>query len=128
MDEIMDILDKWEFFLGQRSGRQLWSVKSLWAQEEDIKNFNRDLKKVREEILTLRNSVNAIQGAMRHMKSEDRSNKKYAIIYHKGILRFDQRMRMSAEFKKAIEKYGFVLLDNRFDVIVVDGVKGEKYV
>lgn len=59
------------------------------------------------------------------MKSENSSNKKYAIIYHKGILRLDQRMRMSAEIKEAIEKDGFVLLDNMFDVIVIDGVKGE---
>lgn len=126
MDEVMDILNKWEIFFGQRSGRQIWAAKSLWAQEEDIKNFNRDLNKVRDEIFALRNSVNALQGSLRHMTPENRGNKKYAIIHHKGILRLDQRMRMSAEFKEAIEKYGFVLLDNMFDVIVVDGVKGDK--
>ena len=43
-----DILDKWEFFYGQRAGRELWTEKSTEVQNEDIANFCRDLKLVRE--------------------------------------------------------------------------------
>ena len=44
--EIMDILQKWEFFFGQRAGRELWANKSKEIQDEDIKNFRTDLNKV----------------------------------------------------------------------------------
>lgn len=46
-NEIMDILDKWEFFYGQRAGRELWNNKPIDVQNEDIANFNRDLETVR---------------------------------------------------------------------------------
>lgn len=42
-----DILDKWEFFLGQRAGRELWGDKPREVQDEDIEDFNRDIKIVR---------------------------------------------------------------------------------
>lgn len=44
--EIMDILQKWEFFFGQRAGRELWANKPKEIQDEDIKNFRTDLNKV----------------------------------------------------------------------------------
>ena len=44
--EIMDILQKWEFFFGQRAGRELWANKPKEIQDEDIKNFRNDLNKV----------------------------------------------------------------------------------
>lgn len=46
-NEVMDILDKWQFFLGQRAGRELWMDKPTKIQEEDLANFNRDLETVR---------------------------------------------------------------------------------
>ena len=59
IDEIMDILDKWQFILGQRAGRELWVDKPTEVQNEDLANFNRDLEKVRSfvaerDILLLR--------------------------------------------------------------------------
>lgn len=47
INEIIDILDKWQFFYGQRSGRELWMDKPKEIQEEDLANFNRDLEAVR---------------------------------------------------------------------------------
>lgn len=46
-NEVIDILDKWQFFLGQRAGRELWMDKPTAIQEEDLANFNRDLETVR---------------------------------------------------------------------------------
>ena len=43
----LDILDKWEFFQGQRAGRKLWSDKPREVQDKDIENFNRDLGFIR---------------------------------------------------------------------------------
>ena len=53
-DEVMDILDKWGFILGQRAGRELWIDKPIKVQEEDLANFNRDLETVRSFINLLR--------------------------------------------------------------------------
>lgn len=53
-NEVMDILDKWQFFLGQRAGRELWMDKPTKIQEEDLANFNRDLETVRSFVELLR--------------------------------------------------------------------------
>lgn len=47
IDEARDILDKWEFFYGQRAGRELWAVKPVEVQNQDIENFNRDIQTVK---------------------------------------------------------------------------------
>lgn len=49
--EVLDILDKWEFFYGQRSGRELWNDKPIDVQNEGIENFNRDIQKIRDYVL-----------------------------------------------------------------------------
>ena len=46
-EKALDILDKWEFFFGQRSGRELWGDKPKAVQDQDIANFNRDMKIIR---------------------------------------------------------------------------------
>lgn len=40
--EAIDIINKFDFFQGQRAGRELWSRKHQILQDEDIRNFNRD--------------------------------------------------------------------------------------
>lgn len=49
-NEVIDILDKWQFFYGQRAGRELWMDKPTKIQEKDLANFNRDLETVRSFI------------------------------------------------------------------------------
>ena len=39
----LDILNKWQFFQGQRAGRELWNDKPREVQDKDIENFNKDL-------------------------------------------------------------------------------------
>lgn len=50
IDRAIDILDKWEFFYGQRAGRELWADKPKEVQDKDIANFCRDLGIVREAL------------------------------------------------------------------------------
>ena len=38
-----DILAKLDFFGGQRAGRELWNEKPVDVQNEDIKNFSKDI-------------------------------------------------------------------------------------
>jgi hypothetical protein len=48
LEKILDILEKWDFFYGQRAGRELWADKPREIQDIDIENFRRDLEKVKE--------------------------------------------------------------------------------
>ena len=48
LEEILDILKKWDFFYGQRAGRELWADKPREIQDIDIENFRRDSEKVTE--------------------------------------------------------------------------------
>lgn len=46
-EAIIDILEKWSFFFGQRAGRELWGDKPKSVQDQDIADFNRDMEIVR---------------------------------------------------------------------------------
>ena len=48
IEQVEDILAKWEFFYGQRAGRELWAEKPKDVQEKDIEAFNRDISFVRD--------------------------------------------------------------------------------
>lgn len=47
ISKCLEILDKFQFFQGQRTGRELWNNKPTEIQDEDIKNFNRDIEFIR---------------------------------------------------------------------------------
>lgn len=49
-EEITDILDKWEFLLGQRAGRELWADKPTDVQNMDLMQFCQDLETLRRYI------------------------------------------------------------------------------
>ena len=50
---VEDILDKWEFFGGQRAGRELWAGKPYDVQEQDLVDFNTDLQVIRDALAFL---------------------------------------------------------------------------
>lgn len=50
IEQAEDILDKWDFFYGQRAGRELWAEKPREVQDKDIENFCRDLSTLRSVI------------------------------------------------------------------------------
>lgn len=49
-EAIIDILEKWSFFFGQRAGRELWGDKPKEVQDQDIADFNRDMNTVRSAL------------------------------------------------------------------------------
>lgn len=49
-ERAMDILHKWNFFYGQRAGRELWQEKPREIQDADIENFCRDFEYLMEYI------------------------------------------------------------------------------
>ena len=56
-----DILAKLDFFGGQRAGRELWNEKPVDVQNEDIKNFSKD-------IAFLKNLINRLQAENERLK------------------------------------------------------------
>ena len=52
--EAIDIVEKFEFFQGQRAGRELWTDKEYSKQEVDLVNFRQDCYELLEY---LKNSV-----------------------------------------------------------------------
>lgn len=50
IEQAQDILNKWQFFYGQRAGRELWAHKPKEVQDQDIADFNRDIEIVRSVI------------------------------------------------------------------------------
>ena len=46
-NNVFDILDKIEFFQGQRAGRELWNNKSKEVQDKDIADFIKDINYIR---------------------------------------------------------------------------------
>ena len=41
-EKAIEIVQKFDFFYGQRAGRELWAIKPKEVQDEDIKNFHKD--------------------------------------------------------------------------------------
>ena len=52
MPEVMEILDKMQFFGGQRAGRELWNDKPREVQDADIAAFNRDIEILRKVVVS----------------------------------------------------------------------------
>lgn len=50
LEKVTDILGKWDFFYGQRAGRELWADKPREVQDKDIADFCRDLAVVRSAL------------------------------------------------------------------------------
>ena len=46
-EKVFDILNKFEFFQGQRAGRELWNDKSQEVQDKDIADFIKDINYIR---------------------------------------------------------------------------------
>lgn len=49
-EQARDILNKWQFFYGQRAGRELWANKPKEVQDQDIADFNRDMEIVKAAV------------------------------------------------------------------------------
>ena len=47
-EKVFDILSRWAFFFGQRSGRELWADKTREMQDKDIVDFNQDMRMVQK--------------------------------------------------------------------------------
>lgn len=78
-NNVFDILDKFEFFQGQRAGRELWNDKPKEVQDKDISDFVRDINYIRsylqDSVVLSREEherlVKTAQGKIGNMKATD---------------------------------------------------------
>lgn len=106
-EEVLDILDKMEFFGGQRAGRELWNDKPKEVQDEDIRNFNRDIQKIRDYITAF--DVEAVVEELGELKKEQ-----------KLIVRPSREKKGSIDIVRTIE---YVKFDDVMEIVRRDGVK-----
>lgn len=78
-NNVFDILDKFEFFQGQRAGRELWRNKPKEVQDKDIADFIKDINYIRsylqDSVVLSREEyeilVKTTQGQISNMKATD---------------------------------------------------------
>ena len=58
--EVLELLDKFKMFQGQRAGRELWMHKPYDVQNEDLENFNRDIEIIRKYVKSTQSTVERI--------------------------------------------------------------------
>ena len=79
MKDVFEILDKIEFFQGQRGGRELWNDKTREVQDEDIADFVNDINYIRRylqsSVVLSKEQYEALvktaQGKIGNMKATD---------------------------------------------------------
>ena len=85
LDKVLDILNMFEFFYGQRAGRELWADKPVEIQNQDIDNFVKNIKYIKDflnesvilskadyELLTDIKALQLqVQDSLNNMNSED---------------------------------------------------------
>ena len=52
-EKAIEIIEKFDFFQGQRAGRELWAEKPTEIQEQDLKQFQSDCKLLKEYVQTI---------------------------------------------------------------------------
>lgn len=78
--DVIDILNKLDFFYGQRAGRELWNSKSTQVQDEDINNFKRDIE-------LLKNSFNAQATEIERLKTLNSKYESNEHVSHEGVVK-----------------------------------------
>lgn len=80
-EQAIDILEKFDFFQGQRAGRELWSDKPYETQEEDIKAFSKDVAELKAYIADVvqKSEVERLQAEVERLKKDN----EYILMQHR---------------------------------------------
>ena len=92
-EKVFDILSKWDFFFGQRAGRELWTDKTREMQDKDIVDFNQDMRAVRKWV------------------SEAASLMGYEVVEEDGHFTEDERKAYQDMFNRAGKSTGIKIED-----------------
>ena len=111
-----DILDKLDFFDGQRAGRELWFEKPFDVQNEDIEDFSKDIAFLR--------------GFIADQQAEIEELEKYKHDYHvlksEARKEFAERLLERAEKTTWISGGELVVKDYKISRVELDNLLAEK--
>ena len=100
-NKVFDILDKMEFFQGQRAGRELWNDKPKEVQDKDIADFIKDINYIRSY---LQDSVVLSKGEYEDYKKHvDNCVEEYHRGQHEAELYY-KNIQIPRERKETAEK------------------------
>ncbi len=91
-EQAIDILERFDFFQGQRAGRELWNSKPFDVQEQDIAKFSQDVASLKNYIKELTKENEAI-------------SERYAIQVVTAIELDKQVQRLTEENESTKHKY-----------------------
>jgi hypothetical protein len=99
IEQVIDILDKFDFFQGQRAGRELWAEKPFEVQEEDLKNFSKDVASLKAFIKEL---TRKLECAYLEIECKEHICESYAFQYGTVV---DKNFWLKKEREATIQKY-----------------------
>lgn len=105
--EILEILDKLEFFQGQRAGLELWLDKPEEVQEKDLENFNRDIQKIREFVLNVQKSAEDVLERLEEERQKMRDESDRFSTLYLDNFESDDPMKAVAESVIVCEQKSF---------------------
>ena len=127
----LDILDKFEFFGGQRAGRELWFNKPADIQEKDIGDFNRDIDFLKAFINRLKAEIERFQkenseNFNKWLILDKRTQERYAELYEeaKGVVRTEAIKEFAEKTDKIIAEiykkfiFGYDLEDEAKEAVM----------
>lgn len=88
-EKVFDILNKFEFFQGQRAGRELWNDKPKEVQDKDIADFIKDINYIRSY---LQDSVVLSREEYDTLKTENDKYVKDCIDYIATISKLENKV------------------------------------
>ena len=68
-DRALDCLEKMQFFMGQRAGRELWMSKPKNVQDVDIEQYNHDIETVMHYIQQLEHQIGELAEKVEHLEA-----------------------------------------------------------
>lgn len=66
----LECLEKMQFFMGQRAGRELWMIKPKNVQDVDIEQYNHDIETVMHYIQQLENQIGELTEKVEQLEAE----------------------------------------------------------
>ena len=125
-----EILDRLDFFGGQRAGRELWAEKPLEVQNKDIENFSRDvaflrllINRLEEKNSNLTSDLISLKEKFELLKTEkDNLIKTYSECQVANLKEFVKRLKVL--FPSDNEPYQYWEIHEGTDNLLKEMVEG----
>lgn len=99
MNNALEILDKMQFFGGQRAGRELWNNKPRKVQDTDIAAFNRDIEILRKAVLSKNETTTPAVWISVKERLPEKLNETNQVSLSEEVIGFDGECACIGQFK-----------------------------